>query len=91
MAGHAGLVRLAMESASPKWSAWPCVTTITSHRSTVSGGLGLFGLPNQGSTRTVFPPGVRISKQAWPYQVIVVSGSSGKGHLQDGHATEGPR
>ena len=43
---------------------------------TAVAGFGLLGLPNQGSNRIVFPPGVLTSTQAWPYQVIVVAGSS---------------
>ncbi len=36
---------------------------------------GLFGLAKNGSMMMVLPPGVRTSKQLWPYQVNVVSGS----------------
>jgi hypothetical protein len=55
---------------------------MTSHASTSSADLGLFGFPNHGSIRIVFPPGVLISMQACPYHVIVVSRSSVIGHLQ---------
>ncbi len=77
MHGQAGRSRLASATASPMWSPCPWVTRSRSQRSTVSAGRGLFGLPNQGSMRTVLPPGVTvISTQAWPYQVILVSRSS---------------
>ena len=46
IAGHTGRVRLAIGSALPEWSAWPCVTSITSQRSTCSGGHGLRGFAN---------------------------------------------
>jgi hypothetical protein len=47
-----------------------------SQAATSAAAFGLFGFPNQGSIRIVFPPGVRTSTQAWPYQVIVVAASS---------------
>src|ERR1700741_4528626 len=72
MAGQAGRVRLAIGIALPTWSAWPWLTRSRSHASTVSSARGLAGLANQGSNRTVTPPGVTSSTQAWPYQVIVV-------------------
>src|SRR5512141_1858122 len=48
---------------------------MTSQRSTAAAASGLRGLPNHGSMRTVRPPGVRTSTQAWPYQVIEVAPS----------------
>ena len=75
MHGQAGRRRLASATASPMWSKWPWVTSIRSQRSIESAVRGLRGLPNHGSIRIVLPPGVRTSKQLWPYQVNVVSGS----------------
>src|SRR5664279_2180790 len=76
MHGQVGRSRLASATASPMWSPWPCVTRRRSQAVTASAAFGLFGFPNHGSIRIVFPPGVRTSTQAWPYQVIVVAGSS---------------
>src|SRR5712671_2437740 len=71
MQGHAGRVRLPTSSASPKWSAWPWLTSSRSQRSTSVAGRGLRGFPNHGSNRIVLPPGVVTCQQACPYQVNV--------------------
>src|SRR4051812_31927551 len=71
MDGQVGRVRLAIASASPKWSEWPWVTTMMSHAWTSSGDRGLLGFLNQGSNRIVLPPGVRTSQQACPNHVNV--------------------
>src|SRR3954470_4559074 len=58
-------VRLAMSTVSPRWSAWPCVSRITSAE-TSSAEAAAFGLPvRNGSVSTVVPPAVS-SKQDWP-------------------------
>src|SRR5450759_4065285 len=75
IAGQVGRRRLASASASPKWSLCPWVTSRRSHAVTAAAAFGLFGLPNHGSMRIVFPPGVLTSTQACPYQVIVVAAS----------------
>src|SRR6478672_10654324 len=83
MHGHAGRSRLARGTASPMWSKWPCVTSNRSQRSIESAVRGLFGLAKNGSMMMVLPPGVRTSKQLWPYQVNVVSRSRDmRGHLR---------
>ena len=58
-------VRLAMSTVSPRWSAWPCVSRITSGE-TSSADAAAFGLPvRNGSVSTVAPPAVS-SKQDCP-------------------------
>src|SRR3954454_21577101 len=58
-------VRLAMSTVSPRWSACPCVSRITSGE-TSSALAAAFGFPiRNGSVRTVAPPAVS-SKQACP-------------------------
>jgi hypothetical protein len=58
------------------WSKWPWVTSITSQASTWAAVFGLFGFTRNGSRTMAFPPGDRISKAEWPFQVKVVSRSS---------------
>ncbi len=49
-------VRLAMSTVSPRWSAWPCVSAITSAGSS-SAVVAALGLPvSQGSISTSAPP-----------------------------------
>src|SRR3954464_12943635 len=58
-------VRLAMSTVSPRWSACPCVSRITSGEAS-SALAAAFGFPvRNGSVRTVAPPDVS-SKQACP-------------------------
>src|SRR6478672_10094019 len=58
-------VRLAMSTVSPRWSAWPCVSRITSGE-TSSAVAAAFGLPvRNGSVSTVVPPALS-SKHACP-------------------------
>ena len=90
IAGQMGRVRLAIGSALPEWSAWPWLTSITSHRWTCSGGSGLFGFANQGSSRMTFPPGDRTSTQAWPNQVIVVAPSESMSGLLRPYSVDTP-
>src|SRR5688572_11427856 len=83
---HAGLALRAIDRESalptsrgpdPRWSKWPCDTSITSHCSTSSADLGEVGLLNHGSSRTTLPPGVRSSMHEWPYQVNVAPSAIG--------------
>src|SRR5436190_18277545 len=54
-----------MSTVSPRWSAWPCVSRITSG-DTSSADAAAFGFPvRNGSVRMVAPPAVS-SKQACP-------------------------
>src|SRR5262245_35064647 len=76
MHGHAGRKRAAMGTASPMWSKWPWVTSITSQASIWAAVFGLFGFTRNGSRTIAFPPGDRISKAEWPFQVKDVSRSS---------------
>src|SRR5260221_13353467 len=46
---------------------------MTSQATTSAAAFGLVGLPNHGSNRIVWPPGVDTSTHEWPYQVIVVA------------------
>ena len=69
---QAGRVRLAIWIALPIWSAWPWLTSMRSHVSTVPGAPGRDGFANHGSNRTVTPPGVASPIQAWPYPGVDV-------------------
>src|SRR5919109_228256 len=86
-------VRMAMSTVSPRWSAWPWVSRITSG-STSSADAAALGLPvRNGSMRTLAPP-ASSSKQAWPSHRIstAIVSISFRQHLRqlvpDGDADE---
>src|SRR5207247_1032407 len=61
-----------------------------SHVSTVSGARGLDGFANHGSNRTVTPPGVTSSMQAWPYHVMAVDPLASMCATSTRHRIHGP-
>src|SRR3984885_8397022 len=65
-----GLCCLAMATASPMWSPWPCVQSMTSTFLIALCDSGHMGLPmTHGSMRIILPAGVSTLKVAWPSHV----------------------